>query len=118
MNWNLLGSYGEENSSNWYNDSSVAALGNHPGWDGNSNGWVKSSCILSSLNNSGSRVQFRFRFQSDGSTTSDGVSIDDISIQLAPSIDLSLNKLFCTGWKFTSRDKHDDTLPYPKSWHK
>ncbi len=94
MNWNLLGSYGEENSSNWYNDSSVAALGNHPGWDGNSNGWVKSSCILSSLNNSGSRVQFRFRFQSDGSTTSDGVSIDDISIQLAPSIDLSLNKLF------------------------
>ncbi|MBL0063787.1 MAG: hypothetical protein IPP38_01955 [Bacteroidetes bacterium] len=35
----------EENSSNWHSDSSIAGLGNSPGWDGNSNGWIQSSVI-------------------------------------------------------------------------
>ncbi|HNP49822.1 MAG TPA: hypothetical protein PKL85_13350, partial [Bacteroidia bacterium] len=89
--WSLLGSTSEENSLNWYNDSSISALGNYAGWDGNSGGWIQSSCILAALNSAGARVQFRFRFQSDGSTTSDGVSIDDFRIQPAPTTDLSLN---------------------------
>ena len=93
ISWNLLGSAGEENSSNWYSDSSIAGLGNSPGWDGNSNGWIQSSCILSALNNAGAHVQFRFRFESDGSNTADGVSIDDFSIQAAPAVDMSLNRL-------------------------
>ncbi|HRH66559.1 MAG TPA: choice-of-anchor J domain-containing protein [Bacteroidia bacterium] len=93
MNWNVLGSNEEENSLNWYTDSSVAALGNQPGWDGESDGWSRSSCILSSLNNAEYRVQFRFRFQSDGSNTKDGISIDDFSILPAPAVDLSLNEL-------------------------
>lgn len=91
--WQLLGSFQDENSQNWHSDTSIAALGNQPGWDGDSQGWQKSTCVLSPLNTVSAPVQFRFRFESDGSSTNDGVSIDDFQVLPAPAIDLSLNRL-------------------------
>jgi hypothetical protein len=93
LTWNLLGTGADENSVNWYSSPSIAAFGGRPGWDGGSGGWLLSRFILSDLNNAGPDVQFRFHFMSDGSTNGDGVSIDDLRIDPAPSLDLAVNKI-------------------------
>ncbi|MEO8148199.1 MAG: T9SS type A sorting domain-containing protein [Bacteroidia bacterium] len=78
--WNLLGSIGS--GINWYTNSIISS--NLQAWDGNSNGWILSSIVLSMLNNQSTPVQFRFVFTSDLSVTTDGFSIDDFSIDQVP----------------------------------
>ena len=73
---------------NWYNNININ-LSNHPGWDGNSNGWIKSYYILPS-NITGAYVRFRFVFTSNSTTVSAGVSIDDFSIVPVSPVDMSV----------------------------
>ncbi|MCX6292492.1 MAG: immune inhibitor A [Bacteroidetes bacterium] len=101
LTWQRLGIVGDPDALNnyWYNNASINFTG-LPGWDGNSNGWVKYTYILGvPFNNAGTGVQFRFIFYSNGFTTSDGISIDDIAITPASPIDLgvvSINQPFGT----------------------
>ncbi|HTL82492.1 MAG TPA: T9SS type A sorting domain-containing protein [Bacteroidia bacterium] len=79
VTWNVLGTVGDPLATNWYTNTALASS-NLPGWDGNSNGWLKSEYKLSAFNNNANPVQFRFVFTSDASVTYDGFSIDDFQI--------------------------------------
>lgn len=80
-NWNILGVQNDPLGVNWYTSSALNATG-LPGWEGNSNGWIKSEYELGILNNVVGPVQFRFVFNSDFSVTYDGYTIDDFSLVL------------------------------------
>lgn len=87
--WNVLGQPGDSYGVNWYNRPTVGAL-NSAGWSGSSGGWIRSSYTLIPLNGYSGPVQFRFLFASNDSLHSDGVSIDDFSIDPAPLKDAKL----------------------------
>jgi hypothetical protein len=76
--WLTIGFSGDPLSTNWYNH---IAGGQHY-FTGSSNGWVLSSYDLSALNQTATPVQFRFRFFSNISGTSDGWAIDNFSISM------------------------------------
>ena len=87
--WNVLGTAAADiNATNWYTNANIG-LTNHPGWDGNSGGWIKSTFRIP-LTITGQNVQFRFVFTSDAATVSDGVSIDDFSVEPGFPVDLSV----------------------------
>jgi hypothetical protein len=75
------------NAVNWYTDTDLSVSG-EPAWEGQSNGWQKSSIQI--LNVGNSDLQFRFVFNSDLSIDSSGVSIDDISIIPSAANDMGL----------------------------
>lgn len=80
VNWQLLGSVGDPNATNWYNLTSVNALGS-AGWSGTSQtSWTLSTYNLSFLNNTPGPIRFRFRFAADGSIQDEGVLIDNFEI--------------------------------------
>jgi hypothetical protein len=88
--WLTLGSVGDPNGTNWYNDNS---LGNgQPGFSGNNAPWDSSSYQLSALNFE-PLVQFRFVFYSNSFTTADGISIDDVSITPPPAYEAEMAEL-------------------------
>ena len=88
--WLTLGSVGDPNGTNWYNDNS---LGNgEPGFTGNNAPWDSSSYQLSALNFE-PLVQFRFVFYSNSFTTADGISIDDVSITPPPAYEAEMTEL-------------------------
>ena len=70
-------------SSNWWTGTTVTALSSS-GWSGNSGGYITAKTLLpiaggnkvTGVNN----VKFRFRFASNDSNTSEGVSIDNVKI--------------------------------------
>ncbi|MCF8296852.1 MAG: T9SS type A sorting domain-containing protein [Saprospiraceae bacterium] len=75
--WLNMGDENDTNGVNWYNNT----YGGVPTWDGNSNGWVKSSYKLSAITNFANPAQFRFVFQSDATINNfDGWAIDDFEI--------------------------------------
>lgn len=76
--WIILGDINSSGTLNWFNDS-VLNSSQLPGWMGSSNGWIQSSILVPNLSG-GSTVRFRFVFTSDASVVTDGVSIDDFSI--------------------------------------
>lgn len=82
-NWIPLGTFGQ--GTNWYTNAFLFSS-NQPGWDGNSNGWIKSETSLQFLDST-PLVQFRFVFTSDGFGTIDGVSIDDFCIKQPSALD-------------------------------
>ncbi len=94
VTWQLLGSMNDPIALNWYN---IAALNssNLPAWQANSLGWINARYNLTFLQSYNS-VQFRFVFTSDNTQITDGVSIDDFSIQPLPAIDPSLVKTTCS----------------------
>ena len=62
------------NATNWYNNGTRVA------WDGNSGGWVSVETVLSGAGGQ-SQAKFRFVFDSDGSSSLDGIGIDNFSIR-------------------------------------
>jgi hypothetical protein len=73
-------------SENWYNVS------NRQTWEGNSNGWINATNLLSNLA-SESQVKLRFVFESDGETQYEGIGIDDISITDRHNKDLAMEEI-------------------------
>jgi hypothetical protein len=88
ITWNLLGSVSDPNATNWYNFATINSSG-QPAWAGTSNGWVKSTYLLQQVLGQ-NNVQFRYIFTSDVSVQTQGVSIDDFSIQELPDFDAEL----------------------------
>ena len=86
--WNVLGSYGDPNATNWYTNTNLISS-TLPGWDGNSNGWIKSTYDLDAIAATGV-VQFKFIFSSEGAVITDGVSIDNFSLTTIYTNDASL----------------------------
>ncbi len=76
--WQTLGIVNQPNATNWYTVANLNGTG-QPGWDGFSNGWVKSFYLLDNTFNN-QTVQFRFAFISNGFTQVDGVSIDNFTL--------------------------------------
>jgi len=88
--WVMLGNVGDPLGKNWYNDNS---LGNgNPGFNGNNAPWDSSSYQLSAVNFV-PLVQFRFVFYSNGFTTADGISIDNINIYPPPPFEAEMTEL-------------------------
>jgi hypothetical protein len=88
--WQILGFVSDPNAVNWYTSSSIAFSG-LPGWEGQSNGWLKSEYNLSFLDSLAGPVQFRFIFTSSSSGQVDGYSIDDFQISLPPPFDAGMD---------------------------
>ena len=88
--WYDLGSANEPAGANWFTHPDLN-FSQHPGWEGNSNGWIKSTYKITGFNNQ--QVQFRFLFISNGSITGAGVSVDDFSLVPAPPIDLGITNV-------------------------
>jgi hypothetical protein len=82
ITWQLVPTQGLYNW-NWYNKSSISALGN-AGWDSLNTGWFKVRQLLpaSVVNQSG--VKLKLQFASNGSVTDAGFGIDDIRVYNAP----------------------------------
>ena len=78
-NWSQVGSVNDPYSINWYNTSSINANG-LPGWSGTTQAWQYCSIVIPNTFGN-SDVWFAFEFVSDASVASDGVSIDDFSIE-------------------------------------
>ncbi|NNM15298.1 MAG: hypothetical protein HKO56_01470, partial [Bacteroidia bacterium] len=91
--WSVLGDVNHYYSVEWYNEEDVFTNNNKPGWNQTSGGqanqsvWVKSEIDLNILNTVTAPVQFRFVFTSNAFTTTDGMSIDNFQIELAPAVD-------------------------------
>ena len=95
VTWALLGSENAPNSSDWYNDDNVSALGS-AGWTGQTAGWSNPTIKFNNLDNE-SRVFFRFVFESDFNVNSDGVSIDDFQVKLPGRYDGEVASLINPG---------------------
>ncbi|HNQ12948.1 MAG TPA: immune inhibitor A [Bacteroidia bacterium] len=78
--WQTLGIINDPNATNWFNQANVGPTPVSPAWSGSSAGWKKSSYFLALINGE-PFVRFRFRFNSNGFTNGDGVSIDDFCIK-------------------------------------
>lgn len=92
--WQVLGNSGGNSQvqNNWYNTANLTSS-SLPAWNGNSNGWQKSSYKLGSvagLPNDPTGVQFRFAFNSDAFGTVEGFLIDDLCILVPPANDLGV----------------------------
>ncbi len=90
--WQTLGSVGDINGVNWYNQTNIN-FNNQAGWDGFSNGWVKSTYFLNDIIslNTPANIRFRFIFESalftNGGT---GVSMDDFCVTVPCANDVGL----------------------------
>lgn len=73
-------------ATNWYGPNPTNR------WEGNSNGWNPVENVLTGLGGQ-SQVNLRFRFESDPSTTLEGVGVDNFAVRFPPSIDISMNEL-------------------------
>lgn len=87
--WQILGSVGDPNATNWYTNAYINSSG-QAAWDGSSSGWIQSTYDLSFLNNNPGKVKFRFVFTSDGIVQYDGVSIDNFLIDIPLNNDLGV----------------------------
>jgi hypothetical protein len=86
INWPTLGWVGDLNATNWYNYSTG---GNHY-WN-STNGWEEATYMIDLVSTSSQyagidTIQFRFVFESNGTSSSDGWLVDDFSIEL-PKVD-------------------------------
>lgn len=73
-------------SNNWYNNNNLKV------WTGNSNGWITAKTKLTGTAGI-SKVLMRFRFQSDGSISFDGIGIDNFAIIVPQQNDLEVVSL-------------------------
>ncbi|MEQ8360468.1 MAG: T9SS type A sorting domain-containing protein [Cytophagales bacterium] len=106
MTWNKVSSFGDPNSTNWYNDNTVdglqAQFTDGDGWSGNgttgSNGWLVASADLSNVAGQ-SDVLFRMAFASSFLTGSfDGVAFDNFQIvETALPFNLELIEILSPG---------------------
>lgn len=84
---NSMGDTVELGQRNWYNTLHILSIpdnSKNSGWTGISNGWINSRNLLSTKSLDDDRSQYvalMFRFESDGSKTSDGWAVDDICIE-------------------------------------
>ncbi|KAA5821894.1 choice-of-anchor D domain-containing protein [Algibacter amylolyticus] len=84
--WTRLGDKGTD--INWYNDDDVDGIGNNEhGWSGlndesstSNSKFLEASVSVTAINNQ-PRIWFRVLFASDGSSTDDGVAIDNIFVK-------------------------------------
>ncbi|MEO0310746.1 MAG: hypothetical protein RIQ89_403 [Bacteroidota bacterium] len=90
--WNILGTFNDPLGTNWYNEDDINSS-NEDAWAGSSNGWIKATYKLVPLNFVAGAVQFKFVFTSDGSVQTDGFTIDDFSITLAPANDVGVSAI-------------------------
>lgn len=86
--WTVLGSFGGTGATNWYTNGGIGSS-SQPAWDGNSNGWMKSSIGLSLLNGY-PQIKFRFAFNSDPTTEVSGFTMDDFEISTVAINDISV----------------------------
>ncbi|MEO8149022.1 MAG: T9SS type A sorting domain-containing protein [Bacteroidia bacterium] len=91
LGWNVLGTMGDTNATNWYTNAGLFST-NLPGWDGNSQGWIKSTYSMNGYNAIG-LVQIRFAFNSTNFTTGDGMSIDDFCMINPPNDDVGVDAI-------------------------
>lgn len=84
VTWSIVNA-GGVNPSNWYTTGA-------PFWEGNTAGWIPVENVLTGFGGQSS-VNFRFRFNSDGSGIRDGVMIDDFSVRYPQPFDVSLNSI-------------------------
>ena len=99
-NWQKLGIYSalpNSAQSNWYNRPSISGLTTTGAWDGRSGGWRSSEIRLPdslfkgvSLGGPASKVRFRMVFRSNGTTTSNGVAVDNITVAMPPVRDIGV----------------------------
>jgi hypothetical protein len=99
-NWQKLGIFSALPNSaqtNWYNRSSISGLTTSGGWDGRNGGWTRSEIRLPdslfkgiNLGGSASKVRFRMVFRSNGTTTSNGVAVDDVQVAMPPFRDVGV----------------------------
>ena len=90
--WTILGSSGAANSTNWYDGNGIvdAIASGSDGWTGDStsgtiaNHFQTAIIELPTILENSSEIQFRFVFASDGSTTDDGVAMDNVIIYADP----------------------------------
>ncbi|MBL0340544.1 MAG: T9SS type A sorting domain-containing protein [Bacteroidetes bacterium] len=81
-NWIVLGTVGDPDGLNWYNNNSLNF--GAAGWDGSSGGWAESRYYLQNIvtANAITFIQFRFEFISGfNGVPNDGVSIDDLCVK-------------------------------------
>ncbi|MBK7965912.1 MAG: T9SS type A sorting domain-containing protein [Bacteroidetes bacterium] len=86
--WFLLGILNDPNVQNWYNVSFLNSS-SLPGWASTSNEWQKSTYKLYPLQGYSS-VRFRFIFTSDPAVNTDGISMDDFTIEPIPDYEAEL----------------------------
>ncbi|MEO8150753.1 MAG: T9SS type A sorting domain-containing protein [Bacteroidia bacterium] len=89
--WSTLGTFGDPLAANWYTIANIFTT-NQPGWDGNSNGWIKSTYKLTNYNNAG-LIQLKYVFRSSNFSAGDGISIDDFCIIIPPPIDVGVDSI-------------------------
>ncbi len=90
--WQILGTCNNDpNSVNWYNQCNLNFT-NLPAWDGNSNGWQRSSYFLSAIAPfpGTNFIRFRYIFKSNFGTQLDGVSIDDFCVNIPCANDVGV----------------------------
>lgn len=91
--WETLGTHEgdtvKDGQQGWYNRKHILSIKDNTqnaGWSGVSNGWTLARNTLPPLDND-QHVTFRWRFQSDGSFTSDGWAIDEVCIGTVNTLD-------------------------------
>lgn len=94
ITWNLLGSVGDPDAVNWYNDD--IDFGFSDAFTGSSNGFKEASIRFNHLNGE-QTVFFRFVFHSDNFGQQDGVTIDDFKITLPEPYDIKLVEILNPG---------------------
>ncbi len=94
--WQILGSINDPLATSWYNIAFLNSSG-FPAWQSISLGWQNAKYNLTFLQSYNS-VQFRFVFTSDNTAVTDGVSIDDFSIQPLPAVEPALVHFSCANY--------------------
>lgn len=98
------------NGLSWHNQPNLDFL-NQEAWDGNSQGWVKSTYFLSNVLAGSNKVRFRFIFHSTGfGTTLDGVSIDDFCVNLPPADDAGVISVVSASGGILPQGNQDSVL--------
>ena len=82
VTWSTVNA-GGVNPSNWFTTGA-------PYWEGSSGGWIPVENVLTGFANQSS-VNFRFKFNSDGSVSQEGAMIDDFSVRYPQPFDASAN---------------------------
>ncbi|MEQ8471097.1 MAG: PKD domain-containing protein [Marinoscillum sp.] len=97
-NWQILGSNGDGNGTNWYNTTAIIGLSGADGWAGASFSKITASYDISSFIDEDD-VRFRFVFGSRNSAN-DGFQIDDFSISgNATSLPFTWNGSVSSAWE-------------------
>lgn len=79
---NSLGDSAQFGQLGWYNTLHILSIpdnSQNSGWTGNSNGWKSAENVIGSTKEQ--FIALRWRFESDGSNSSDGWAIDDFCIE-------------------------------------